>query len=1285
MTATTVSSGQTSSGLTLGAGDTLTVANGGTVIGLTVTPGGAATVSGGGTIGGAIVDDGSIDLLTGVALTGLSVGGGGFGSLLVHSGASFGSSIVDTGAIVLEPGFSGSDLRFSGGGAVFVASGAANRAATLDGFTQVVSGLTSGTVVENGGLEEVDSGGLSFGAVLTGSGGEQDAAGGVAVGTVARSGTSTTAYNGGVFVGAIVQGGAIEEVDDGTTSGTVLSGGTQMVDGGVASGTVVVSGGSLEVSSGSSVSAVLGAGGTEAVYAGGVATGTILSGGTVVIHGGALEMAASIAAPDAGSVVFEDGGVLVIDGTVAPAAMISGFTSSGAAIDLTGIGGPLGSSLYAIVGGDQVTFSGTAGTLTLSIEDAASRAFLIGDDGRGGLLVTTEPTPPPTIALAPASDTGILGDGVTSIAAPIVTGSGAPTASIMVFDGTTPVGSAAVGGNGFWLASVTALTNGLHDLVAVETTRSGPPISSTALALTIDTAAPPSPTGLALAPTSDSGRPGGTFTNVTRPTITGSGRPGDTIALYDGQNVFGTGTVQPDGTWSVATTAVLGDGVQTFTATDTSPAGNVSARSTALRVTIDTAAPAAPAQPGLAAGSDTGALGDDITNATRPVITGWGEYNDTITLRDGQAVIGSGTVAWGGAWSVTPITLLSDGLHSITAQATDPAGNMSPISLALVLRIDSSVPSAPASVQLAPASDSGIVGDGITNNPIPAFTGTGTMGDSVILYDGGTSIGSAIVGQNNSWSLTPTTVLAEGVHPITARQMNAAGTQSAPSAELTLTIDMLPPAAPTFVPIGDTTAPDKPAFAGNAPDSREVLVFDGRTSLGSAIVGSNGAWPWAFTAPLAAGSHVLTAKAEDAAGNLSPSSAPLVATVAADRSYQIASAPDHDGNVATRSYNAQGQLIETDTTNSQGRLLRAVSETTAILNIYDAAGTLIGIVSQPSSSASAAPAFTTAGGPGGATTSSGPAASQITLAAGNQVLSSQGSDTITAGAGNDTIYASGPSVSIIGGSGRLTLIAGVTASTLAGGSGPVIVFGGSGGGSFQGGRAGGNVLAAGSGNTTLLGGGAGDVLVAGTGRTTIKLQGGGVAFGNTGQTTFYNAAGGLVVGGSGAATMIAGTGPEALFAGSGDTTMTGGIGQAIMAGSDRGRTVMTGGTGSTQFVGYGGQVTATGGGGNDTFFTGSGPMQIREGPGYAQVVFGAGSATIAGGSGVDHYVFVNGAAGGADVISGFKVGTDQINLYGYDRGRMHTSVLGGGVAIGLPDGTEITLVGVTRLAPTSIA
>jgi Ca2+-binding RTX toxin-like protein len=78
------------------------------------------------------------------------------------------------------------------------------------------------------------------------------------------------------------------------------------------------------------------------------------------------------------------------------------------------------------------------------------------------------------------------------------------------------------------------------------------------------------------------------------------------------------------------------------------------------------------------------------------------------------------------------------------------------------------------------------------------------------------------------------------------------------------------------------------------------------------------------------------------------------------------------------------------------------------------------------------------------------------------------------------------------------------------------------------------------------------------------------------------------------------------------------------------------------------------------------------------VVFGSGNATISGGAGIDSYVVANGSAGGQDVIDGFKVGTDQLGLFGYAPGAVQTQVTGGSTILTLSDHTVITLVGVTQ-------
>ena len=185
---------------------------------------------------------------------------------------------------------------------------------------------------------------------------------------------------------------------------------------------------------------------------------------------------------------------------------------------------------------------------------------------------------------------------------------------------------------------------------------------------------------------------------------------------------------------------------------------------------------AAAAAPILAPASDSGVKGDNVTSVTTPVITGSGTAGDTITLLDGPTPVGTATVGADGKWSITTAAL-ADGVHTLTATETDPTGPTSPASPALQVTIDTVPPTSPGNLVLAPASDSGVAGDGITNIKTPVITGTGAVGDTITLVDGSAVVGTATVGVDGAWSVT-TNHLADGTHTLTAKQSDAAGNAS---------------------------------------------------------------------------------------------------------------------------------------------------------------------------------------------------------------------------------------------------------------------------------------------------------------------------------------------------------------------------------------------------------------------------------------------------------------------------------------------------------------------------
>ena len=91
---------------------------------------------------------------------------------------------------------------------------------------------------------------------------------------------------------------------------------------------------------------------------------------------------------------------------------------------------------------------------------------------------------------------------------------------------------------------------------------------------------------------------------------------------------------------------------------------------------------------------DSGTVGDGVTNANVLTLTGTAEANSSVKIFDGATLLGTITADGSGAWTYTT-AVLANGSHSLTATATDAAGNVSAASSALTVTVDTIAPVAP--------------------------------------------------------------------------------------------------------------------------------------------------------------------------------------------------------------------------------------------------------------------------------------------------------------------------------------------------------------------------------------------------------------------------------------------------------------------------------------------------------------------------------------------------------------------------------------------------------------
>jgi hypothetical protein len=153
------------------------------------------------------------------------------------------------------------------------------------------------------------------------------------------------------------------------------------------------------------------------------------------------------------------------------------------------------------------------------------------------------------------------------------------------------------------------------------------------------------------------------------------------------------------------------------------------------------------------------------------------EANSTVKVFAGDTSLGTAAVFAHGAAHFLPRVPLANGSHTLTARATDAAGNVSAESAGLTLTIDDSepMPWTPGAPDLVAATDTGLHNDdNVTALPWPTFTGTARPGSTVEVFDYQRWLGTASVDVHGRWTFV-SPPLADGPHLIRVRAANRVG------------------------------------------------------------------------------------------------------------------------------------------------------------------------------------------------------------------------------------------------------------------------------------------------------------------------------------------------------------------------------------------------------------------------------------------------------------------------------------------------------------------------------
>ncbi|MBL8914430.1 MAG: hypothetical protein JNM17_27235, partial [Archangium sp.] len=464
-----------------------------------------------------------------------------------------------------------------------------------------------------------------------------------------------------------------------------------------------------------------------------------------------------------------------------------------------------------------------------------------GSDTRNTVKDTVAPTTP-TIS-APVEMAFI------NTTTPTFTGTGEPGSTVRVSRMGVELCSTVVPPSGMWACTSTVLLPGTV-IVTARATDAADNTSgiSPQRTFTIDTQVPVPP--IISTPTTNA-------SVAPMPMITGTAEPLATVSVFEGSALVCSVIASAAGSWSCST--VLGTGPHTIVARQIDQAGNVSPDSPPRSFTVD-------------------GLPNVLLNTPSDINSG----NAGAYVVSGVCSTGAGDVSVN-IMGLAPVNVqCANGMFSATvdvralpdsasvtvrASQTTAAGTGQDTR---VVRKDATAPTGPTITD--PTSGE------VTTSNTPPITGTAEPGATVTIYVNNNPVGTTTANSMVEWSVTPPTPLADGSYVVTASARDSSGNSGPQGMGVAFSIDSRAPNAPNIItPAGESTHDDDRPLdvTGFAePGSTVTIYIDGK-AVGTTTADVAGRFTFSLDPhTLGTGAFVVEADARDAAGNVSPKSAP---------------------------------------------------------------------------------------------------------------------------------------------------------------------------------------------------------------------------------------------------------------------------------------------------------------------------------------------------------------------------------------------------------------------------